>query len=89
MYLPPEDVGQRADITEAFMAYKELCRQRLWQKYRAKQHWAKIEVPLDKDEALAQKTQLHRLYPAEEFNRLRQLFDPNNVLSNKLVNALF
>ena len=89
MYLPPDDVSQRADITEAFLAYKELCRQRLWQKYRAKQHWAKIEVPLDKDEALAQKTQLHRLYPAEEFNRLRQLFDPNNVLSNKLVNALF
>ena len=77
MYLPPDDVDQRLDITDAFTRYKEvcfpaplprvgmalslsfqqgshpsrlhlamqLCRANLWQKFGAKEHWAKIESP--------------------------------------------
>ncbi len=45
MYLPSEDPNVRRAITENFLAYKKLCAEKIWGKYDAQEHWAKIEIP--------------------------------------------
>jgi len=89
MYLPPDDPQQRHDISEAFSSYKELCRTHLWPKFSCKEHWAKIEVPADRDDKQAVRQRLQESYPVPDFMRERSTLDPNNILANKLVNALF
>ncbi|KAJ6425954.1 hypothetical protein OIU84_026517 [Salix udensis] len=49
MYLPTTDARQRKEITEEFFHYRRLTQAELWDKYSAYEHWAKIEVPKDKD----------------------------------------
>jgi len=89
MYLPPDDTQQRQDITEGFSSYKELCRTHLWSKYGCKEHWAKIEVPVERDDQKALRQRLQESYPVPQFMRERLTLDPNNVMANKLVNGLF
>ena len=44
MYLPTMDGRQRKDITEEFFHYRHLTQAKLWDRYSAYEHWAKIEV---------------------------------------------
>jgi len=44
MYLPTMDARQRKDITEEFFHYRHLTQEKLWDRYSAFEHWAKIEV---------------------------------------------
>ena len=44
MYLPTMDPRQRKEITEDFFNYRRLTQSKLWDKYAAFEHWAKIEV---------------------------------------------
>ena len=60
MYLPDE--ATRGAITKRFWEYNGMCRERLWSKFGAHQHWAKIELP---DDAAAATTVRRRL--AERF----------------------
>ncbi|KAG4982753.1 hypothetical protein JHK82_027613 [Glycine max] len=43
MYLPTMDGRQRKDITEEFFHYRHLTQAKLWDRYSAYEHWAKIE----------------------------------------------
>uniref|UniRef100_UPI00315B4042 L-galactono-1,4-lactone dehydrogenase n=1 Tax=synthetic construct TaxID=32630 RepID=UPI00315B4042 len=90
MYLPTEDEEQRKAITEAFRQYRKLCETRLWDKYGAAEHWAKIEVPEDPEELEALRERLRKRYPGvDKFNKARRELDPKNILSNDMIDSLF
>ncbi|XP_071720222.1 L-galactono-1,4-lactone dehydrogenase, mitochondrial [Rutidosis leptorrhynchoides] len=89
MYLPTSDSRQRKQITEEFFHYRHLTRTRLWDQYSAYEHWAKIEVPKDKNELAALQERLRKRFPVEEFNKARKELDPNRILSNNMVDKMF
>ncbi|KAL5708333.1 L-galactonolactone dehydrogenase [Ranunculus cassubicifolius] len=89
MYLPTSDARQRKDITEEFFHYRSLTQRRLWDKYSAYEHWAKIEVPKDKDELVKVQARLRKRFPVDEYNKARMELDPNRILSNRMLEKLF
>ncbi|KAL9336194.1 hypothetical protein Peur_070682 [Populus x canadensis] len=89
MYLPTMDARQRKEITEEFFHYRHLTQVELWDKYSAYEHWAKIEVPKDKDELAALKERLRRRFPVDAYNKARKELDPNKILSNNMLEKLF
>lgn len=89
MYLPTMDARQRKEITEEFFHYRHLTQAELWDKYSAYEHWAKIEVPKDKDELAALKERLRRRFPVDAYNKARKELDPNKILSNNMLEKLF
>nr|WKK54373.1 eAncGLDH [synthetic construct] len=90
MYLPTADEAQRKAITEAFRQYRKLTQTRLWDQYSAHEHWAKIEVPEDKEELAALQERLRKRFPGvDAFNKARRELDPNRILSNDMIDKLF
>ncbi|NP_001315785.1 L-galactonolactone dehydrogenase, mitochondrial-like [Malus domestica] len=89
MYLPTTDPRQRKEITEEFFHYRRLTQTQLWDKYSAYEHWAKIEVPKDKDELAALQDRLRKRFPVDAYNKARRELDPNRVLSNSKLEKLF
>ncbi|OSX79435.1 hypothetical protein BU14_0077s0055 [Porphyra umbilicalis] len=79
----------RAAVTAAFAAYKRALAERQWEKYGAVEHWAKIEPPADADEAAALTARVARRYPVAAFTALRDEYDPQRLLSNELLDAIF
>jgi len=88
MYLPTSDARQRKEITEEFFNYRSLA-QSLWDDYSAYEHWAKIEVPKDKDELAELQARLRKRFPVDAYNKARMELDPNKVLSNTKLEKLF
>ena len=86
MYLPDE--ATRGAITQRFWEYNGMCRERLWSKFGAHQHWAKIELPDDAAAAAAVRRRLAERFPVDAFNRARRTLDPHNILANDLVDSL-
>ncbi|KAJ6316789.1 hypothetical protein OIU78_019965 [Salix suchowensis] len=76
MYLPTTDARQRKEITEEFFHYRRLTQAELWDKYSAYEHWAKIEVPKDKDVLAALQERLRRRFPVDAYNKARKELDP-------------
>ncbi|GLT28058.1 hypothetical protein SLA2020_030150 [Shorea laevis] len=89
MYLPTMDARQRKEITEEFFHYRHLTQSQLWDKYSAYEHWAKIEVPKDKEELEALQARLKRRFPVDAYNKARRELDPNRILSNNMLEKLF
>ncbi|XP_022966248.1 L-galactono-1,4-lactone dehydrogenase, mitochondrial [Cucurbita maxima] len=89
MYLPTSDARQRKEITEEFFHYRHLTQTLLWDQYSAFEHWAKIEVPKDKDELAALQARLRKRFPVDEYNKARQELDPNKILSSNKLEKLF
>lgn len=89
MYLPTMDARQRKEITEGFFHYRKLTQATLWDKYSAYEHWAKIEVPKDKDELSVIQARLRKKYPVDAYNKARRELDPNRILSNNMLEKLF
>ncbi|CAA2981262.1 L-galactono-1,4-lactone dehydrogenase, mitochondrial [Olea europaea subsp. europaea] len=89
MYLPTTDARQRKEITEDFFHYRHLAQTNLWDKYSAYEHWAKIEVPKDKDELAALQLRLRKRFPVDSYNQARKELDPNRILSNNMLEKLF
>ncbi|KAM1094108.1 hypothetical protein FF1_009151 [Malus domestica] len=89
MYLPTTDPRQRKEITEEFFHYRRLTQTQLWDKYSAYEHWAKIEVPKDKDELAALQDRLRKRFPVDAYNKARRELDPNRILSNSKLEKLF
>ncbi|GMI79632.1 L-galactono-1,4-lactone dehydrogenase [Hibiscus trionum] len=89
MYLPTMDARQRKDITEEFFHYRRLTQSQLWDKYSAYEHWAKIEVPKDKEELEALQARLKNRFPVDAYNKARKELDPNRILSNNVLEKLF
>ncbi|TVU50823.1 hypothetical protein EJB05_02214, partial [Eragrostis curvula] len=89
MYLPTSDARQRKEITEEFFNYRSLTQTSLWDDYSAYEHWAKIEVPKDKDELAELQARLRKRFPVDAYNKARMELDPNKVLSNAKLEKLF
>ncbi|GKV41714.1 hypothetical protein SLEP1_g49212 [Rubroshorea leprosula] len=89
MYLPTMDACQRKEITEEFFHYRHLTQSQLWDRYSAYEHWAKIEVPKDKEELEALQARLKRRFPVDAYNKARRELDPNGILSNNMLEKLF
>ncbi|XP_065634918.1 L-galactono-1,4-lactone dehydrogenase, mitochondrial [Quercus suber] len=89
MYLPTMDARQRKEITEEFFHYRHLTQSRLWDRYSAYEHWAKIEVPKDKEELAALQARLRKRFPVDAYNKARRELDPNKILSNNKLEKLF
>lgn len=94
MYLPDAAVlgkgtsNMRSDITHSFRSYKYACERELWPKYKAVEHWAKIEMPQSKEERSMLSNRMINKYPLQEFQQLRKLFDPKGILSNQLLDVI-
>eukprot|EP00316_Scyphosphaera_apsteinii_P004299 CAMPEP_0119314704 /NCGR_PEP_ID=MMETSP1333-20130426/33735_1 /TAXON_ID=418940 /ORGANISM="Scyphosphaera apsteinii, Strain RCC1455" /LENGTH=512 /DNA_ID=CAMNT_0007319875 /DNA_START=93 /DNA_END=1631 /DNA_ORIENTATION=- len=88
MYLPTEDDAERAAITSKFWEYNDACRRRLWPKYGAHQHWAKIELPDNQADKTWVKRRLRERFPLSEFNELRHQFDPEAILVNRMLDEI-
>ncbi|XP_054789283.1 L-galactono-1,4-lactone dehydrogenase, mitochondrial [Prosopis cineraria] len=89
MYLPTSDARQRKDITEEFFHYRHLTQAKLWDHFSAYEHWAKIEVPKNKEELAALQARLRKRFPVDAFNKARRELDPNRILSNNMLEKLF
>ncbi|XP_010543522.1 PREDICTED: L-galactono-1,4-lactone dehydrogenase, mitochondrial isoform X2 [Tarenaya hassleriana] len=89
MYLPTTDARQRKDITDEFFHYRHLTQAELWDQYSAYEHWAKIEIPKDKEELEALQARLRKRFPVDAYNKARRELDPNRILSNNMVEKLF
>jgi L-galactono-1,4-lactone dehydrogenase len=44
MYMPTADPAQRQAVTDAFTAYRRLAEEKLYKRFGAHVHWAKLEV---------------------------------------------
>nr|AAT67210.1 mitochondrial L-galactono-1,4-lactone dehydrogenase [Rosa roxburghii] len=89
MYLPTTDARQRKDITEEFFHYRHLTQTRLWDTYSSYEHWAKIEVPKDREQLTALQARLRKRFPVDAYNKARTELDPNRILSNIKLEKLF
>ncbi|KAG6671166.1 hypothetical protein I3843_Q011200 [Carya illinoinensis] len=89
MYLPTMDARQRKEITDEFFHYRHLTQAKLWDHYSAFEHWAKIEVPKDKEELAALQARLRKRFPVDAYNKSRRELDPNGILSNNKLEKLF
>ncbi|KAJ7972155.1 L-galactono-1,4-lactone dehydrogenase [Quillaja saponaria] len=89
MYLPTIYARQRKEITEEFFHYRRLTQAKLWDRYAAYEHWAKIEVPKDKEELAALQARLRKRFPVDAYNKARRELDPNRILSNNMLEKLF
>uniref|UniRef100_A0A0E0F9F1 FAD-binding PCMH-type domain-containing protein n=1 Tax=Oryza meridionalis TaxID=40149 RepID=A0A0E0F9F1_9ORYZ len=89
MYLPTSDARQRKEIMEEFFNYRSKTQTNLWDGYSAYEHWAKIEVPKDKDELAELQARLRKRFPVDAYNKARMELDPNKVLSNAKLEKLF
>ncbi|KAK9123228.1 hypothetical protein Sjap_012830 [Stephania japonica] len=89
MYLPTADARQRKEITDEFFHYRNLTQTQLWDKYSAYEHWAKIEVPKDKEELLELQARLRKRFPVDAYNKARMELDPNGILSNSKLDKFF
>ncbi|MCD7471088.1 hypothetical protein HAX54_011372 [Datura stramonium] len=89
MYLPTMDARQRRQITEEFFHYRHMTQAQLWDHYSAFEHWAKIEVPKDKEELAALQARLKKKFPVDAYNQARKELDPNCILSNNMLEKLF
>lgn len=93
MYLPPgQTEQQRQDIKHKFDQYIDAM-EPLMDEYKAQIHWAKIELPsrvtnseVDYQKKLDKlRSRVARKYNVQEFNKIRNVLDPNHILSNDLV----
>ncbi|EXB93993.1 L-galactono-1,4-lactone dehydrogenase [Morus notabilis] len=89
MYLPTSDARQRKEITDEFFHYRHMTQTELWDQYSAYEHWAKIEVPKEKEELAALQARLRRRFPVDAYNKARKELDPHGILSNNKLDKLF
>lgn len=72
-----------------FKAYVDMCKAKLFPKYFAVEHWAKIEPSgMDRKDLQHLQQRIARRYPVAEFSRLRQQLDPKQILRNEFVDAV-
>eukprot|EP00536_Pseudo-nitzschia_multiseries_P007704 jgi/Psemu1/296668/fgenesh1_pm.183_\ len=87
-YLPSEDPVQRRDITQLFNTkYTDLVRH-IGRPLKAVSHWSKLEQPTTVWKAVELKTLYLERFPLAEFNSLRGIYDPENILSNPLLDLV-
>jgi len=87
-YLPSDDPQQRRAITQLFNTdYTDLVRH-IGRPLKAVSHWAKLEEPSSVWKAVELKSLYLERFPLTEFNLARGIYDPDNILSNPLLNLV-
>ena len=87
-YLPSEDPKQREAITHLFNTdYTDLVRH-IGRPLKSVSHWAKLEEPTSVWKAVELKTLYLERFPLSEFNMMRGIYDPDNILSNPLLDLV-
>lgn len=89
MYMPTTEANQRREITTEFFKYRLATQRQLWNRFSAYEHWAKIEVPDNEEELAWMHERIHKRFPVDMYNRARMELDPNQILSNDLLEKLF
>jgi hypothetical protein len=62
---------------------------KLLKKFKAVEHWAKIEFPETKQQEQQIRQRLEARYPIQEFQKARARLDPGNIMGNDLIDSLF
>jgi L-galactono-1,4-lactone dehydrogenase len=87
-YLPLDNERQRREITNLFQGpYCDLMRS-VGLPFTAVSHWAKLEQPKSIWKLVDMQILLQSKYPLDAFNRLRSIYDPKNIMANKLLNMV-
>jgi len=87
-YLPSDDPQQRKAITQLFNTeYTDLVRH-IGRPLKAVSHWAKLEEPTSVWKAVELKSLYLERFPLTEFNIARGIYDPDNILSNSLLDLV-
>lgn len=72
-----------------FKSYVDMCKAKLFPKYFAVEHWAKIEpAGMSSKDLQHLRQRLGRRYPVADFNRIRRELDPKQILRNEFVDAV-
>lgn len=72
-----------------FKAYVDMCKAKLFPKYFAVEHWAKIEpAEMSGKDLRYLQQRIARRYPVADFNAFRQQLDPKHILCNEFVDAV-
>lgn len=88
MYLPTMELVERMRIRSAFEEYKKKCEVAVWEKYDAVEHWAKVEIPEEKEDQQRLRERFRRKYPLERYKQARRELDPKDLLGNRLLNFI-
>ena len=92
MYLPTDEPVQRESITKTFQEQYRPLFDKVGERFMAVPHFAKLEAPPQTPDYDAKleilRRQLQDRYPLAEFNALREIMDPKNILGTKLVDEL-
>ncbi|KAL3906401.1 MAG: hypothetical protein SGILL_009284, partial [Bacillariaceae sp.] len=87
-YLPTDDPKQRSEITRLFTGkYCDLVRT-IGRPLKSVSHWAKLEEPQSVWKAVELKTLYLDRFPIAEFNAVRGMYDPKNIMSSPLLNLV-
>lgn len=87
-YLPSEDEDQRSKITNLFTGrYCDLVRS-VGKPVSVVSHWAKLEEPRSVWKAVDLSLFYQERFPVVDFNKVRAKLDPNNILSNPLLDRV-
>ena len=57
-------------------------------KYNGTSHWAKLELPDNVWELVDLQLLMEQRFPLLQFNLVRALLDPHNIMANKLINSV-
>ena len=97
MYIPSnQNEAAREDIRKAFVRYCNAI-DPILEKYKAQIHWAKIELPDKRDTSeeefesslSSMRKRLARKYPVRDYCDLKNVLDPEGILSNKIIDNIF
>ena len=73
-----------------FAEYVKMCHEQLVPKFKAVDHWAKIEVvDLTPEDKTLVRRRIAERYPVKEFNAARLRLDPKGILSNHIIEDIF
>jgi len=81
-------IKKRDLITKQFRNYRK-CKDILWDKYKFKEHWAKLEFPEEEKDQEILYQRIRESYPLSYLISLRKELDPKEILSNPIISYLF
>jgi len=89
MYLSLHDQQKRDLVTQSFQKYKDCYSVNLWDEFKVKEHWPKMEFPDDEQARQRLYKRIHQSYPTHQIISLRKELDPKEILSNPFISYLF
>lgn len=90
MYLTNKDQQERDQVSTNFNRYCNMISStKIFNDANSKVHWAKLEIPDDKDDLEKLRKKIKRQYDLDAFNQAREESDKDSKLSNYWAKKLF